>query len=99
LLGRNAVSQPKDALPERPFADHKAHDRALILPIVGLLLLIPPIADLFQLETRIAGVPFTALYLFVVWGALIAGAFALSRRLRDGDRSVDDSLSAGNTRH
>ena len=53
--------------------------------LVGLALLTPPLAGIFQLEARIGGVPFTALYLFFVWAALIAGAALLSRRLHAED--------------
>jgi len=62
----------------------KTRDRARILPLVGLILLTPPLAGIFQLDAKIAGVPFTAIYLFAVWALLIAGAAALSRQLRDG---------------
>jgi len=66
----------------------KTRDRALILPLVGLILLTPPVAGVFQLDAKIAGVPFTAIYLFAVWALLIAGAAALSRRLRDRNEPV-----------
>lgn len=66
-------------------SNHKTRDRAALLPIIGLLLLIPPIADVFQLDARIGGIPVTALYLFAVWGLLIAGAALLSRKLRSAD--------------
>jgi hypothetical protein len=70
--------------PNRPLADRKANDRALMLPLIGCLLLTPPLAGLFQLDLRIMGIPFTGLYLFAVWGALIAGAAALAPRLQHG---------------
>ncbi len=62
---------------DEPLRHRKTRDRALIL-------LIPPVAGVFHLDTKIAGVPFTLVYLFAVWALLIAGAAALSRRLRDG---------------
>jgi hypothetical protein len=67
-----------------PLDRRKIRDQALILPLVGLILLTPPVAGIFELDVRIAGVPFTLLYLFTVWAMLIAGALWLSRRLRDG---------------
>ena len=70
---------------EQPLRHRKTRDRALILPLAGLILLIPPVAGVFHLDAKIAGVPFTLVYLFAVWALLIAGAAALSRRLRDGD--------------
>jgi hypothetical protein len=74
--------------PDHLVTNRKAQDRAFILTLIGLLLLVPPIADVFQIDARIAGVPFTALYLFVVWGVLIVGAAALSKRLRDADETT-----------
>ncbi len=68
-----------------PLRQRKARDRALILPLVGLLLLIPPVATIFQIEARLGGVPFLLVYLFAVWAALIAGAAWLAGRLRDID--------------
>ncbi len=69
----------------QPMRDRKLRDRALILPVVGLILLIPPVASIFQIDGRIGGVPVTLAYIFAVWAALIACAFWLSRRLGPGD--------------
>ena len=66
----------------RPLSDRKTNDRAIILPLVGCLLLTPPLAGIFQLDIRILGIPFTGFYLFAVWAGLIAGAAALSRRMQ-----------------
>ena len=75
-------NQKEDINVKKVFSGGKILDRAFILPIVGLLLLIPPVANIFQLDVYLAGIPFTALYLFTVWGLLIAGAIVLSRKLR-----------------
>jgi len=69
---------------DEPLRHRKTRDRALILPLAGLILLTPPVAGVFHLDAKIAGIPFTLVYLFAVWALLIAGAAALSRRLRDG---------------
>lgn len=68
---------------DQPLRDSKVRDRALVLVLVGALLLISPLAGMFQIDIKLAGVPFTLVYLFVVWAMLIAGAVALSRLLRD----------------
>ena len=68
--------------PKRPLSDNKTSDRALILPLVGCLLLLPPMAGIFQLDLRVFGIPFTGIYLFGVWALLIAGAAILSRRVQ-----------------
>lgn len=80
-----------DATTEQRFTRRKAQDRALILPFVGFFFLATPVASLFLMETRIAGIPFTVLYLFAMWGALIIGAALLSRTL-----SHDDTISDAN---
>ena len=69
---------------DQPLRDRKTRDRALILPLVGLILLMPPFATIFRIDGTIGGVPSTLVYVFAVWAALIAGAVALSRRLRAG---------------
>lgn len=71
---------------DQPLSERKINDRSMILLLVGCLLLTPPLAGVFQLDTRILGIPFTGFYLFAVWAGLIAGAAALSRRIQ---RSAD----------
>lgn len=69
---------------EQSQSDRKARDRAMILPLVGLILLAPPVGEIFLLDAKIAGVPFTLVYVFAVWALVIAGAAMLARRLRAG---------------
>ena len=64
------------------FSDRKTIDRAMLLPLIGCLLLVSPLLNLLQLDLRVLGIPFTVLYLFAVWGLLIACAVLLSRRLQ-----------------
>ncbi|MEM7194095.1 MAG: hypothetical protein AAF402_04035 [Pseudomonadota bacterium] len=77
---------------EELLSSGKTLDRAFILPVIGLILLVTPVANIFRLETHVAGVPFAALYLFVVWGSLIGGAALLARKLRQysSDRQSPD---------
>ena len=85
------MNQHSDSASEQAIANRKARDRSIILLVFGVVLLIPPFAGIFQLDLRIAGIPFTALYLFVVWGVLIACAAALSRRMGDDRNTGADS--------
>ena len=78
-----------NARAEQPLRHRKTRDRALVLPLIGLMLLLPPAAGIFHLEYKLFGVPFTLIYLFTVWALLIAGAAALSRRLRNGDEATE----------
>ena len=59
----------------------KLESAALFLTIFGALLIMPPLALLFQLQRRFLGVPAEVIYLFIAWAALIVGAWWLSRRL------------------
>ena len=59
----------------------KLESAALFLSLLGVLLILPPLAVVFQLERRLFGVPLEVIYLFACWLGLIAGAFWLGRRL------------------
>jgi hypothetical protein len=62
-------------------------DRALILPLVGLLLLTPPLLNVFELDASLAGVPVTLIYVFSVWAGLILAAAALARPLAETEEA------------
>jgi hypothetical protein len=80
-----------DAPPPEPrpasdaFRGHRARDAALVLPLAGLVLVAPPVVNLFVADLSILGAPLIAVYLFAVWGALIFCARRLSRRLGEDD--------------
>ena len=59
----------------------KLESAALFLTIAGTLLIMPPIAMVFQIERRVFGIPSEVIYLFIVWAALVAGSWWLGRRL------------------
>ena len=88
------MTATEQARTDQPLRDSKVRDRALVLLLVGSLLLISPLAGVFQVDIKLAGVPFTLVYLFVVWGILIAGALALSHRLRDVGAVASDFESS-----
>ncbi len=88
--------------PQPPLHDRELRNRALVLPLIGALLLLPPMARAFLLPEKIAGIPFTLVYLFAVWAGLIAGAALLGRPLADavepappGDNTGDEPASGG----
>ena len=66
--------------------DRKLVSAALFVTILGALLVLTPLANVFQLQGRFLGVPAEMIYLFVCWFLLVAAAFWLSRRLpHDGE--------------
>lgn len=61
--------------------DAKTKDRAAVLLIAGILLSLPPLARIFEIEAKILGLPVTLIYLFAVWAGLIVSARLLARGL------------------
>lgn len=59
----------------------KARDAALILPLGGAILLMPPVAWIFARPETVLGVPLVVAYVFAVWAFLIASARLIARRL------------------
>ena len=60
-------------------------DRALILLIAGIILLLPPFAHVASIDSKIGPLPITLVYLFTIWAGLILGCALLSRTLSDGE--------------
>lgn len=54
---------------------------AFFLPIVGLLLIMPPIVFIFDRPGTLFGVPNIIAFLFAVWLAMIVASFLLQRHL------------------
>ncbi|MEL6997167.1 MAG: hypothetical protein ACFB03_16045 [Paracoccaceae bacterium] len=68
---------------EQFFTSRRVRDRAAILTLIGMLLLVSPIAGVFQIDAKIGGIPVTLIYLFAVWALLIIGTALLSRQMTD----------------
>ena len=75
----------------------RAHDAARLLPVLGTILLMPPVVTMFAADVDVAGVPLIVVYLFTTWLALIGCAAWLARRLAaDGPgRGQDESDRRG----
>jgi hypothetical protein len=54
----------------------RARDAAVLLPLLGLFLLMPPIIALFAQPVTVVGVPLIVAYVFGVWLALVAALLA-----------------------
>ncbi len=59
----------------------KTRNLALLLPVFGLFLLMPPAVLAFGMPRTLGGVPLIVLYIFAVWAFLIVSAAFLARRL------------------
>ena len=75
----------------------RVHDAARLLPILGTVLLMPPVITLFVADVSIGGVPLIVVYVFGAWLALIVCAVWLSRRLAtaESDPARDPGESHG----
>lgn len=66
----------------KPPIPGRVRDAAVLLPVLGLVLLVPPLVTLFaSARIGIAGVPLVVVYVFGTWLGLIAAAALLARRL------------------
>jgi hypothetical protein len=65
----------------------RVQDAARLLPLVGVILLMPPVVSLFVADATVGGVPLIVVYLFCTWLALIGFAAWLARRLSPPERS------------
>ena len=72
--------------PTREPAERRLRDLARTLPVLGALALMPPFVALVAgAGGRFLGMPGIVVYLFGLWLALIAAAFALARALGRAD--------------
>ncbi|MFC3231431.1 hypothetical protein ACFOGJ_29555 [Marinibaculum pumilum] len=77
-------------------ASPKLRDAALVLPLLGVFLLLPPFPEIFMAPVRLAGVPLIVLYIFGVWLAMILAALWLARRLQG--RGATETRHPGDSR-
>ena len=80
------MTRPASERSDKGLRARKLRDCAILLPVAGLVLFMPPVAGIFALPGRVFGVPAPVAYLFFVWIALILAARMIGRRLIRGDR-------------
>lgn len=85
--------------PARSDLPRRWQDAAFVIPAFTVLLLLPPVLNLFTIRRLLFGIPLEVVYLFTIWTMLVISALLLSRRLPhkidppgDADNSdVDES--------
>ncbi len=82
-----------------PRLSPRLRDAAVVLPLVGLFLLMPPAITLFTGGYDVAGVPLIVAYVFGVWIALIAGAALLARRIARSEGEGGPDSDAAEEEH
>jgi hypothetical protein len=74
---------------------HQRHrEAALLIPLLGVFLILPPILGLFDGPHSFAGIPILHIYVFAVWLALVGAGFWLSRRLRGEEPESEPARDA-----
>lgn len=61
--------------------NRRARDAAILLPLGGLLLFLPPYVQLFDQPAYVFGLPLLHVYIFCIWFAGILLTALLARRL------------------
>ena len=85
-------SEPKS---QRHLMPSTIRDRAALSLVIGVILLMPPVVGIFHVDAKVAGLPFTLVYLFAVWAVLILAARWLARRLTDNTGTSETDPSGG----
>lgn len=80
-----AVTEP--ALAREARLRRRRLDAAAALPVLGAVLFLTPLADVFAGAARVAGLPLGAVYIFGAWLGLVVATARLARGLaaQDGD--------------
>jgi hypothetical protein len=65
----------------------KVREAAIVLPVAGVFLLMPPVIHVFATHASVAGIPIIIVYLFAVWFALIICAWRLAGPLHSAMHS------------
>jgi hypothetical protein len=76
----------------------KREDLAFIIPLFGIVLLTPLVANRFVVRKLAFGVPLEIAYLFAVWLLLVVGAVCLAFWLppsRGAVESMEDDVDGG----
>ncbi len=78
----------------------KLENAALALSVFGVILMLPPLLSIFNIETRLFGAPIVVIYLFGIWLLLIVATFFLSSFISNSEinnASKDDELKGNKT--
>lgn len=73
-------------------AEGRLADRALVLMVATLLLLTPPLLEIFDRPVLLLGIPLLHIYSYGVWlAAIVCGAWLAGRLNATKDDTADDA--------
>ncbi|MBK0399140.1 hypothetical protein H0I76_08065 [Limibaculum sp. M0105] len=95
MTGRRRPFQREGRPADPGLGVRKARDAALALPLIGMILTMPPVAQIFAIDAEIGGVPVVLGYVFGVWLLLVIGARATGKRILDTETLPEPRAQAG----
>ena len=69
---------------------NRTSERLVALFVLGVVLMIPPILEIFNQPVRVLGVPVLYLYVFLAWAALIILVAATAGTITFNDDGTSD---------
>ena len=70
---------------------NRTPERLVALFVLGVVLMVPPMVEVFNRPVRVLGIPVLYLYVFVAWGALIVLVAATVRTIAFDDDSASET--------
>lgn len=70
------------------------NERAFILPVLGFIILTPPLLLVFNISSELFGIPVLYLYAFFAWAILIFAGKLLADKLQKEDQKRSNRLSS-----
>lgn len=76
----------------------RLRDTAIVIPVGGIILFLPPYIQVFDQTGYVFGVPYLHIFLFAAWGTGIALTAIVARKLVKSDIGGDANPPSGNAR-
>ncbi|VAW19261.1 hypothetical protein MNBD_ALPHA11-1234 [hydrothermal vent metagenome] len=72
---------------------------AKLLPVIGIILILPPLVSIANVKANLFGFPAIITYIFAVWIFLILTAYLLQRKLPSSPAEQNEQFPNNNSRN
>jgi len=72
---------------------------AKLLPVIGVILILPPLVSIANVKANLFGFPAIITYMFAVWIFLILAAYLLQRKLPSSPAEQNEQFPNNNSRN